>query len=156
MNSIEVDIKAIKFPLHFKGKIIKGFGRGSKELGIPTANLPIEDYEEQLREIPVGVYYGFANVEGLNNDKVYPMAMSIGWNPFYKNTKKTIEVHLIEKFDRDFYGKELKAIALGYIRPMCTFNSLDELIKAIQKDIEISKESLQTQSEYQTNSFFTV
>ncbi len=51
------------------------------------ANLPIEEYEEILKNVPVGVYYGWANVAG---GPVHKMAMSIGWNPFFKNTKKTI------------------------------------------------------------------
>ena len=42
-----------------------------------------------------GVYYGFAQVvpkEGdtsvcLEDQQVYPMAMSLGWNPFYKNER---------------------------------------------------------------------
>jgi len=31
------------YPLQMEGKVIHGFGRGSKELGIPTANLPVDD-----------------------------------------------------------------------------------------------------------------
>lgn len=31
------------YPLQMEGKVISGFGRGSKELGIPTANLPVDD-----------------------------------------------------------------------------------------------------------------
>ncbi|KAF2074238.1 hypothetical protein CYY_004448 [Polysphondylium violaceum] len=143
-------------PLFLKGTIIKGFGRGSKELGIPTANLPVEEYEDILKDIPVGVYYGWANVEGLNNNQVYSMAMSIGWNPFYKNTKKTVEVHLIQKFDQDFYGSQLNAIVLGFIRPMCDFKSLDELIKAINDDIEYAQTCLSTteNTEFKNHTFF--
>ncbi|EGC32251.1 hypothetical protein DICPUDRAFT_92639 [Dictyostelium purpureum] len=132
-----------KLPLYFKGSVITGFGRGSKQLGIPTANLPVEELEEELKDIPIGVYYGWANVEGLENDNVYPMAMSIGWNPFYKNTKKTIEIHLIHHFERDFYGAELRAIGLGFIRPMCDFKTLEELVKAINDDIEYGKKCLE-------------
>ena len=35
----EVTGKSLKSPWLLKGEVIKGFGRGSKELGIPTANL---------------------------------------------------------------------------------------------------------------------
>lgn len=45
-----------------------------------------------------GIYFGFAQVlprsgAGVDSDvcaedcKVYPMAMSLGWNPFYKNER---------------------------------------------------------------------
>lgn len=36
---------------------------------------------------PCGVFYGFANV---NHGEVYGMVTSIGWNPHFKNEKKTI------------------------------------------------------------------
>eukprot|EP01132_Coremiostelium_polycephalum_P003691 gene3691-4600_t len=144
-------------PLFFKGTVIKGFGRGSKQLGIPTANLPVDEYEDILKDIPVGVYYGWTNVSGLNNGQVYMMAMSIGWNPFYKNTKKTVEIHIMNKFDDDFYGSEIKAVALGFIRPMCDFKSLDELIKAINDDIDYAKQKLSQSPDnnYQNHKFFT-
>ncbi|KAN0035237.1 hypothetical protein ACTA71_004498 [Dictyostelium dimigraforme] len=146
-----------KLPLFFKGSVITGFGRGSKQLGIPTANLPVEELEEKLKDIPIGVYYGWANVIGLEDNKVFPMAMSIGWNPFYKNTKKTIEIHLINKFDSDFYGAELRAIGLGFIRPMCDFKSLDELVKAINDDIDYAKSSLEKEENktFINNIYFT-
>lgn len=36
---------------------------------------------------PCGVFYGFANV---NHSEVYGMVTSIGWNPHFKNERKTI------------------------------------------------------------------
>jgi riboflavin kinase len=103
-------------PFKMRSLVIKGFGRGSKTLGIPTgcvcangiisqrrlpnnvcvaffffvsANLPIEDYEEELKHLPSGVYLGWAQVPSVDS-RVCPMAMSIGWNPFFKNEKKAI------------------------------------------------------------------
>jgi riboflavin kinase len=38
-------------------------------------------------EINTGVYYGWAKV---NNGPVYKMVMSIGWNPYFKNSKKSM------------------------------------------------------------------
>ena len=32
-----------------------------------------------------GVYYGWAALKG----QIYKMVMSIGWNPFYKNDKRS-------------------------------------------------------------------
>ena len=34
------------------------------------------------------------------------MVLSMGWNPFYGNTKKSFETHIIHKFDQDFYGSQ--------------------------------------------------
>ena len=99
------------FPLRMQGSVQKGFGRGSKQLGIPTgewqnqwgvlkdankalpANLPEESYSESFKLLDAakntGVYYGWAKVDGADNEQVHPMAMSVGWNPYYKNEKLT-------------------------------------------------------------------
>lgn len=37
--------------------------------------------------ISTGIYYGWASVD---RGPVYKMVMSIGWNPFYNNTKKSM------------------------------------------------------------------
>ena len=116
-----------KLPITFEGEVIKGFGRGSKELGCPTANIPIEPYEDLLKEYPNGVYFGyssFTNPRSPHYKKSFPTAMSIGWNPYYKNEKKTIEAHLIRTFDEDFYGEHIRIDVLGYIRPEWNFTSL--------------------------------
>ncbi|KAJ8930535.1 hypothetical protein NQ314_016648 [Rhamnusium bicolor] len=71
---------------HFaKGEVVKGFGRGSKDLGCPTANFPEEVVNKLPAIIQTGIYYGYASVD---KGDVYKMVMSIGWNPFYKNLKK--------------------------------------------------------------------
>jgi riboflavin kinase len=42
------------------GPVSEGFGRGSRKLGIPTANLPCSLFQDQLGELPCGVYVGWA------------------------------------------------------------------------------------------------
>ena len=106
-------------PLELKGDVVRGFGRGSKELGIPTgmaasmvaliladpshtpsvsithttsrawptANLPESEVDKLPANLPAGIYFGWATLHG--KPPVYPMVMSIGWNPYYKNEKKT-------------------------------------------------------------------
>ena len=59
-----------------------------------SANLSTKDYAEELVEHPSGVYFGWA---GLATRGVFKMVMSIGWNPDYNNTEKTI-VSLYETF----------------------------------------------------------
>ncbi|KAJ7946903.1 Bifunctional riboflavin kinase/FMN phosphatase [Quillaja saponaria] len=93
-------------PWYIGGPVIKGFGRGSKVLGIPTANLSSEGYATVLSENPAGVYFGWA---GLSTRGVFKMVMSIGWNPYFNNTEKTLEPWLLHEFNEDFYGKELQA-----------------------------------------------
>ncbi|CAE7921760.1 anon-84Ea [Symbiodinium sp. KB8] len=119
-------------PVRLQGEVVKGFGRGSKELGVPTANLPVETLGAELDGLNPGVYYGWASVDG---EVPCKMVMSIGWNPFYGNKTKTVEPHLLAHFEEDFYGKQLKLVVTGYLRPEMNFDSLDALIAAIHSDI---------------------
>ncbi|KAF9404845.1 riboflavin kinase, partial [Podila epigama] len=145
------------YPIRMSGTVIKGFGRGSKELGIPTANLPESAIAEQEKDLVTGIYYGWAQVVvNPNKDSdslippatagatpssispysstsslatscpatVYPMVMSLGWNPFYKNEKKSAEVHIMHNFHKDFYGDDLRVVVLGYIRPELDYTTL--------------------------------
>ncbi|KAK0067877.1 riboflavin kinase [Biomphalaria pfeifferi] len=128
-------------PYYAEGTVVTGFGRGSKELGIPTANFA-EDVVKKLPEnFHCGVYFGWAKIK--SNDNVFKMTMSIGWNHYYHNQVKTMETHILHTFDEDFYGDHLKIIVLGYIRAMLNFNSLDDLIAAIKNDIAESDKKLE-------------
>ncbi|XP_039064689.1 bifunctional riboflavin kinase/FMN phosphatase-like [Hibiscus syriacus] len=126
-------------PWYIGGPVIKGFGRGSKVLGIPTANLSTEDHLSLLSEHPSGVYFGWA---GLSTRGVYKMVMSVGWNPCFNNTEKTIEPWLLHEFNEDFYGEELRLLIVGYIRPEVNFSSLESLIAKIHEDRRIAEKAL--------------
>lgn len=76
-----------KFPYYASGEVVKGFQRGSKDLGMPTANYSDEVVDKLPTEFKQGVYYGWAQID---NGNVYKMVMSIGNNPFYDNEKKTM------------------------------------------------------------------
>ncbi|XP_038977361.1 bifunctional riboflavin kinase/FMN phosphatase-like [Phoenix dactylifera] len=126
-------------PWYIGGPVIKGFGRGSKVLGIPTGDLPAENFSALLSEHTSGVYFGWA---GLATRGIYKMVMSIGWNPYFDNTEKTIEPWLLHKFNEDFYGEELHLAIVGYIRPEANFPSLESLIARIQEDGRIAEKAL--------------
>ncbi|XP_018016006.1 riboflavin kinase isoform X2 [Hyalella azteca] len=127
------------FPHFAAGIVVKGFGRGSKELGIPTANFPDEVVANLPSSMGTGIYYGLAKVM---DGPTYGMVMSVGWNPYYKNTKKSMETHILHVFDEDFYGSWLRVVVLGYIRPELNFESLDLLISAIKNDISTAERKL--------------
>ena len=102
------------FPLRMRGTVEKGFGRGSKELGIPTANLPVTS-APWIESAAPGVYFGWAALQlpaehpsHPANDaaaddeaqavpeqkrkegwRLFRMVMSIGYNPFYGNTVRS-------------------------------------------------------------------
>jgi len=70
------------------------------------------------------------------------MCMSIGWNPFYKNTVRSVEVHIMHHFETDFYGSHMNLSILGFIRPELDYVSKEKLIEDIKTDIEVSGRSL--------------
>ncbi|XP_049826705.1 riboflavin kinase isoform X2 [Aethina tumida] len=126
-------------PHYAVGEVVKGFGRGSKDLGIPTANYPESVVDNLPESIKTGVYCGFASVD---NNKVHKMVISIGWNPTYGNTKKSMETHIIDMQEGDFYGKTLKIAIVKYIRDELKFTTLQDLIDSIHNDIKYAKDEL--------------
>ena len=102
-----------QLPIRFISKCCKGFGRGSKDLGIPTANVSKEDIicTMSVDSLPTGIYWGYARIgdgddgassssdgsstEGASLGRTFITAVSIGYNPTYGNEEKTIEPHLI-------------------------------------------------------------
>lgn len=56
-------------------------------LYLHAANLPDEVVEQVPAEIKNGVYFGWASVDSGTPHKA---VMSLGWSPFYKNTKRTL------------------------------------------------------------------
>lgn len=68
--------------------------------------------------------------------------LSIGYNPYYKNTTRSIEIHILASFDRDFYGAELSLVILGFIRPEYDYEGVDALVEDIREDIRVARRSL--------------
>ena len=133
-------------PIRMAGPVVKGFGRGSKMLGIPTANLDVAPLKLQADALAPGIYFGWASVAKSDprdvGGGVYRMVMSIGWNPFFDNSKKTIEPWLLHTFERDFYEQELRITVLGYVRPEANFTTIEDLITRIHRDAEVAKTCL--------------
>lgn len=124
---------------------------------MPTANLPADDYNDQLLKMKrTGVFIGWANVSG---GTVYPTVLGIGDNPQFGDClHRTIEPHLIHKFEEDFYGEELKLIICGYVRPYEKFESLEKLKRTMNNDKCIAEKalSLEPYLHYRHDPFFVV
>ncbi|GMH50784.1 hypothetical protein TrRE_jg4788 [Triparma retinervis] len=142
----------MSFPIRLRSSVIRGFGRGSRELGIPTANLSREEIGENVFDsLSPGIYYGLACIEGRTN--VFKAAVSIGYNPTYGNDEKTCEPHLISQPDseyrtssscgetqlEDFYGEVLRLSIIGHIRDELPFESVEKLVDAIKNDIKVTE-----------------
>ncbi|KAH6647993.1 hypothetical protein BKA67DRAFT_523893 [Truncatella angustata] len=144
------------YPLQMEGTVISGFGRGSKELGIPTANLPVDAaLTPWIASATSGVYFGYASLSlppthpdleatsaGGVEYQIYPMVMSIGYNPFYKNAVRSAEVHVLHKFAQDFYGAPMRLLILGFVREEKDYKSLEALVEDINIDCDVARQSL--------------
>lgn len=78
-----------------------------------------------------------------SSTQIYPSVLSIGYNPFYKNTVRSVEIHILHDFDYDFYGAALNLLILGFIRPEYDYVSLEALVQDIKTDCEVARRSLQ-------------
>ncbi|TVY33558.1 Riboflavin kinase, partial [Lachnellula subtilissima] len=144
------------FPLRMEGEVISGFGRGSKELGIPTANIPVTGVS-WIESLESGVYFGYASLHlpashpdlststsppksssSPSNWRTFPMVMSIGYNPFYKNTVRSAEVHVLHSFAKDFYGSWMRVSVSGFIRRELDYVDVESLIRDIRVDCEVA------------------
>ena len=87
-----------------RGAVATGFGRGSKKLGVPTANLPCSLFQDELDDLERGVYIGGAAVRG----EVHKCVANVGFSPTFadeQNPEKIVEAHILNQFDGDFYGE---------------------------------------------------
>lgn len=98
---------------------------GSRELGIPTANLDDASLKSSLGEAVTGIYAGFASIG--SSPAVHKTCMSIGFNPVFRNTQKTCEPWILHDFEGDFYGEEIRLVVCAYIRPEADFVSIEVL-----------------------------
>ena len=142
-----------------RGTVSTGYGRGSKKIGVPTANLKASELAAKgtvemladkgsgaassgtLEALPRGVYVAWARLRGT----VHPAVVNVGLSPTFEeaeNPEPIAEAHLLDPIDADFYGEELALLLLGYVRPERKFPSFDELIAAIKADIDTAGRAL--------------
>lgn len=111
------------------GTVIHGNKKG-RELGYPTANIEIDAHFKLIPK--TGIYAVEVEIEG----KRYFGMMSIGYNPTVTDEGQLrLEVNILD-FDDNIYGKRIKVYFLEYIREEKKFDSLEELITAMNSDKE--------------------
>lgn len=143
-----------KYPWYLRGVVVHGHGRGGSKLGYPTANVQLDAATVQsLMDYNNLVLFGYGCIEGTTpNEGVaveesqqlgpFPFAMSVGYNPQFQDVALSAEVHFLETFAQDFYDSCIRIVVIGSIRPMYAFQSLDELISTINKDVAKTQEKL--------------
>ena len=127
LGEIEKAKKLLGHDITISGRVISGKGRGRKLLNFATAN--IETLPDKI--LPVdGVYL----VEIKIDNKKYYGLMNIGVKPTFRETERTIEVHIIN-FNKKIYNKKVVVNILQKIREEKYFNHPDLLKKQIEDDI---------------------
>jgi riboflavin kinase len=59
----------------------------SEKYGVFSANFPEHVVQQLPDSLDTGIYFGWACVD---NEDVYKMVMSIGWNPYYQNNTRSM------------------------------------------------------------------
>jgi len=139
------NVKWLPKALWLQGPVTKGYGRGSKKLGVPTANLP--HFHEQLgrAHFERGVYLGWGCIQNDASKTVMPFVANIGVSPTFagqENPVNIVEAHFLDcRYDGDFYDKPIRLSLVGFLRPEQKFNSLAELVAQIGNDMEVARQA---------------
>jgi len=112
-------------PYVVRGVVAFGAGRGH-DLGFPTANVVVPA-EKMLP--PDGVY----TITGRHDGRDYPGLVSIGTNPTFDGTARTVEAWLLD-FTGSLYGEELALRDFRWVREQKRFDSVDELLAQMERD----------------------
>ncbi len=113
-------------PYELDGTVVAGDQRGGT-LGYPTANLALDP---TLASPRFGIYAGAA--------LDHRAAVSVGTNPHYGGTERRIEPYLLD-YSGDLYGKRLVVELWARLRDEAVFDSEQELIDQIARDVEATR-----------------
>ena len=108
-----------------EGIVQRGDRRG-RELGYPTANVELGDYQRPK--------YGIYAVRVIIDDgSEYPGVASLGVRPTFDPPTELLEAHLFG-FDGDLYGRRIEVALHAFIREERKFESLDDLVAHMRED----------------------
>ncbi|MER8068747.1 bifunctional riboflavin kinase/FAD synthetase [Streptomyces sp. NPDC094034] len=118
-------------PHRVEGVVVRGAQRG-RELGFPTANVETLPHTA----IPAdGVYAGWLTADG----ERMPAAISVGTNPQFDGTERTVEAYAIDRVGLDLYGLHVTVDFLSYVRGQRKFESIEALLEAMGDDVKTSR-----------------
>ena len=110
-----------------RGRVVKGRDRGGKLLGIPTANINLQD--ELCPK--TGIYA--VTVE--YDNRLYKGVANIGYSPTFDDNEFTVEVHMLD-FTEDIYDEKIRVNFIERIRDEKKFADISELKEQINQDIK--------------------
>lgn len=129
-------------PHRVVGTVVHGHHRG-RELGYPTANLGADS----LGLVPAdGVYAGWLvrlDLPEGDPERRLPAAISVGTNPTFDGQVRVVESYVLDRTDLDLYGERVAVDFVGHVRPTLRFDSIDELLVAMARDVERTRDLLE-------------
>jgi len=132
-GEIEPARKMLGRHYQIRGRVVKGRDRGGKLLGIPTANINLQD--ELCPK--TGIYA--VTVE--HNDRIFRGVANIGYSPTFEDNEFTVEVHLLD-FAENIYDEKIRVNFIERIRDEKKFADIDELKEQIHQDIKTAEKIL--------------
>mgnify|MGYP001951949717 CR=1 FL=1 len=117
-------------PFFMSGRVIHGEKLG-RTIGVPTANL----LPKRVKTPVNGVFA--VEVAGVA-DQVWPGVANLGTRPTLNGEQVRLEIHLLD-FEGDLYGKHLRVWFRHKLRDEKKFDRIDNLIVAINQDIESAR-----------------
>ena len=112
-------------PFAIAGVVEHGDKRG-RELGYPTANLTLGDYQRPA----YGIYAVRAR---LDDGSEHAGVANVGVRPTFEPPKELLEVHLFD-FSGDLYGRTIEVGLHHFLRPEHRFDTMDALAEQMRED----------------------
>ena len=128
VGNVEEANRLLGYPYSLEGMVVAGKQIG-RTIGFPTANLSVP--KEKL--IPAAGVYS-CETDG------HKALLNIGTNPTVNGKEQTIELHLLN-FKGDLYGKRMNVKLLRFIRADKKFDSIDDLRRQIESDVEALRDN---------------
>ena len=105
---------------------VQGGDKRGRELGYPTANLVLSDYQRPR----YGIYAVRVTLE---NGSEHPGVANLGIRPTFDPPQELLETHLLD-FEGDLYGQKIEVALHAFIREERKFESVDALIGEMKRD----------------------
>jgi riboflavin kinase/FMN adenylyltransferase len=106
--------------------VVQGGDKRGRELGYPTANMVLGDYQRPR--------YGIYAVRATLDDATeHPGVASLGIRPTFDPPQELLETYLLD-FDGDLYGRKMEVALHAFIREERKFESVDALVAEMRND----------------------
>jgi riboflavin kinase / FMN adenylyltransferase len=124
-------------PHRVEGVVVRGKQRG-RALGFPTANLETVPHTAVPAD---GVYAGWLTSLGGDGEELerWPAAISVGTNPMFDGTERTVEAHALDRDDLDLYGTHAAADFTARLRDQERFGTVDDLVAQMHRDVDAAR-----------------